>query len=103
MTLRRPQVAQLGVRERSPVVQRCRMAEALTQARVRAVRRARAERKAAQQEGIVTRRELYALGMTRSEVRANVRAGRWRRVGRQCVCIHRGALSDHAKAWVAVL
>lgn len=69
----------------------------------RVLRRRRAERRARQQEGILSRRQLYRLGLTRSEVRANVRAGRWRRVGRQCICVHTGPLSATARHWVAVL
>jgi very-short-patch-repair endonuclease len=70
---------------------------------LRVTRRARAERAAHEQDGIMTRPQLYAVGLTRSEVRANVRAGRWRRVGRQCICIHRGPLSASARHRVAVL
>ena len=69
----------------------------------RVLRRRRAERRAREQEGILSRRQLYRLGLTRSEVRANVRAGRWRRVGRQCICVHTGPLSATARHWVAVL
>lgn len=72
-------------------------------ARRRVLRRRRAEGRAREQEGILSRRQLYQLGLTRSEVRANVRAGRWRRVGRQCVCVHTGPLSQSARHWVAVL
>lgn len=69
----------------------------------RVLRRRRAERRAREQDGILSRRQLYRLGLTRSEVRANVRAGRWRRVGRQCICVHTGPLSATARHWVAVL
>lgn len=69
----------------------------------RVLRRRRAERRAREQEGILSRRQLYRLGLTRSEVRANVRAGRWRRVGRQCISVHTGPLSPTARHWVAVL
>lgn len=77
--------------------------DATAPARLRAIRRARAERLAREQSGVATRRQLYALGITRSEVRANVRALRWRRVGRQCICVHRGPLDASARRWVAVL
>lgn len=77
--------------------------DVLSPGRVRAARRARAERLAREQAGIVTRRQLYRLGLTRAEVRANVGAGRWRRVGRQCICVHRGPLLPEARRWVAVL
>ena len=77
--------------------------ELVSPANLRALRRRRAERRAHEQGGILSRRQLYQLGLTRSEVRANVRAGRWRRVGRQCLCVHTGPLSTKAKHWVAVL
>lgn len=66
------------------------------------MRRRRAERLAAEQAGIVSRRQLYALGLTRAELRANVRAHRWVKVGRQSICVHRGPLSQKALHWVAV-
>lgn len=69
---------------------------------VRRRRRRVAERLAAEQHGIVSRRDLYAIGITRAEVRANVRAERWRRVGRQCICVHRGPLSQSALHRAAV-
>ena len=74
----------------------------LTHADVRRIRRRRAEEVAADQAGILSRRQLYAIGLTRAEVRANVRADRWRRVGRQSVCVHRGPLSQEALHWAAV-
>jgi len=77
--------------------------ELVSPANLRALRRRRAERRAHEQGGILSRRQLYQLGLTRSEVRANVRAGRWRQVGRQCLCVHTGPLSAKAKHWVAVL
>lgn len=46
--------------------------------------------------------QLYAAGVTRAEVRAHVRADRWRRVGSQSVCIHRGPLTQQASHWAAV-
>lgn len=85
-----------GMVEAKPPVRR-------TVAALRRSRRAGAERRAQEQAGILTRRQLYALGLTRAEVRANIRAGRWRRVGRQCVCVHRGPLIQDARYWVAVL
>lgn len=75
---------------------------AATPAEVRRLRRRRAERLAAGQAGIVSLRQLYALGLTRAEVTANVRARRWRRVGRQSICVHCGPLSQSARHWVAV-
>jgi very-short-patch-repair endonuclease len=65
-------------------------------------RRAEVDKIAAEQEGVVSRRQLYALGYTRGEVRANVRAQRWRRLGRQSICVHRGPLTQSARHWAAV-
>ncbi len=50
----------------------------------------------------MSRRQVYALGLSRGEVRANVRADRWARVGRHSICVHRGPLSQEARHWVAV-
>ena len=69
---------------------------------VRRRRRRAVEALAWEQDGIVSRRELYAVGYTRAEVRANVRADRWRRVGRQSICVHRGPLSQRAEHRAAV-
>jgi very-short-patch-repair endonuclease len=69
----------------------------------RLLRRRRAERLAERQAGILGRRQMYAAGVTRAEVRANVRADRWRRVGRQAIAVHRGPLTVEAMHWVAVL
>ena len=40
--------------------------------------------------------------MTRGEVRGHVRAGRWRTIGDQSVCVHNGALTEAGRAWAAV-
>jgi very-short-patch-repair endonuclease len=69
---------------------------------VRRARRRQAESLAATQAGIVSRRQLYASGVTRAEVRANVAAGRWALVGRQSICVHRGPLGQEAQHWAAV-
>lgn len=72
-------------------------------AEAKRVRRARVDRLGREQAGVVGRRQLYRLGVTRAEIIANVRAERWRRVGRQSICLHRGALSPNGVHWVAVL
>lgn len=69
---------------------------------IRAARRRRALRVAAQQEGVLSRRQLADLGVTRWQVRADIRAGRWRAVGRQSVVIHTGPLPIASRHWVAV-
>jgi very-short-patch-repair endonuclease len=60
-------------------------------------------RLAAQQAGVVSRRQLYALGLSRGEVRAHVRARRWRRAGAHAVAVHCGPLPLEARWWAAVL
>ncbi|MFC5175670.1 hypothetical protein [Nocardioides taihuensis] len=70
--------------------------------RVRAARRRRAERLAAQQSGVISRVQLYAIGVTRHEVRANIVARRWQRFGQQSVVVHTGPLGDDERAWGAV-
>jgi very-short-patch-repair endonuclease len=54
------------------------------------------------QAGVVSRLQAYALGVTRAQVRANLRARRWRRVGSQSIALTTGALSLEAKHWAAV-
>jgi hypothetical protein len=56
--------------------------------RVERQRRRRAVAHSASLQGnVIGRRQLYALGCTRGEVRAEIRAGRWQRRGQQCVQI----------------
>ncbi|GAA4755348.1 hypothetical protein GCM10023350_46020 [Nocardioides endophyticus] len=57
---------------------------------------------AAEQDGVVSRRQLYGLGVTRWQVVANLRAGRWQRIGDQSICVHTGPLSQRARHWAAV-
>jgi hypothetical protein len=56
-------------------------------ARYRAARRSKVEALARRQAGLVSLRQLYALGITRYEVEAEVRAGRWRLLGSQTVVV----------------
>lgn len=70
---------------------------------VRRLRRHRVERFAREQGGVLSRQQIYAAGVSRAEVRANIRADRWARVGRQSVCVHRGPLTQHARHWLAVI
>ena len=57
---------------------------------------------AADQGGVVSRRQLYALGVTRWMVVANVRAHRWRRIGDQSICVHTGPMTPVGDWWAAV-
>jgi very-short-patch-repair endonuclease len=52
---------------------------------------------------VLSRPQLYALGVTRSTVRAQIRAGRWQRIGDQSVHLGNGALSQVGEQWAAVL
>ncbi|MBA3783391.1 MAG: hypothetical protein H0X12_16255 [Nocardioides sp.] len=73
--------------------------------RTRDLRRARARRVAelaAHQGGVVSRAQIYALGLTRAEVRADVRAGRWARVGSRSIVVHTGDVSTEGRWWAAV-
>lgn len=63
---------------------------------------ARAERIGAEQEGVLSRRQLYGEGVTRWQVAARVRARRWAVTGRQTVSLTTGALSPEARRWVAL-
>lgn len=60
------------------------------------------ERLAAGQDGVVSRTQLYDAGVTRADVRAQVRARRWRRVGSQSISLTTGPLSRGAQLWAAV-
>ena len=55
------------------------------------------------QDGVVSRTQLYDLGFTRAEVRNQVRARRWRRLGTHCLVVHTGPLPRDARYWSAVL
>lgn len=59
-------------------------------------RRAAVTALAAEQAGVVSRRQVYELGLGRAEVRANVAAGRWQRVGRHVVAVTTGELGTPA-------
>lgn len=58
---------------------------------------------ARRQGGVVSRRQLYRLGLTRGQVRAQVRARRWRRVHSQSIAVHTGPLEPEGEWWAAVL
>ncbi len=50
----------------------------------------------------MSRPQAYLAGVTRHEIVAHVRAGRWQRVGRQSVALSNGELSRAARWWAAV-
>lgn len=51
---------------------------------------------------MLSRRQLYELGITRWEIRGQVRAGRWQLIGDQSVHLTNGELSDVGERWAAV-
>ncbi|MET0821587.1 MAG: hypothetical protein ABWY58_11530 [Aeromicrobium sp.] len=55
------------------------------------------------QDGVVSRRQLLALGLTRWDIAAELRAGRWRQHHRQTVCVHTGPLGERARLRHAVI
>jgi very-short-patch-repair endonuclease len=59
-------------------------------------RRSTVERLAASQGNVLSRRQLYGLGCSRWEVRAELRARRWQRLGRQCI---RVGDADETTSW----
>lgn len=72
------------------------------EARRRATRRAGVRRLAREQAEVVSRRQLYAAGITRWEIRANLEADRWQTVGSQSVVLHTGPVPEEARWWAAV-
>ena len=61
-----------------------------------------ARRLADDQGGVVSRRQVYALGLTRWMIRGELRAGRWQKVGDQSLCVHNGDVSVLGHHWAAV-
>ncbi|MBV9831922.1 MAG: hypothetical protein JOZ82_10030 [Marmoricola sp.] len=57
---------------------------------------------AAKQGAAVSRRQVYAAGITRWEVRAHVRARRWQLLGDQVVVLHSGPVTAEGMHWAAV-
>jgi very-short-patch-repair endonuclease len=66
-------------------------------------RRARMEQLAATQAGVLTRAQVGMHGVTRSQVRAEVDAGRWRVAGRECLAIAPAPADAQLGWWLAVL
>ena len=56
----------------------------------------------AAQGGVVSRRQLYAAGLTRWQVQAQLKAKRWQRTGDQSVCLHNGPVEQLGQWWAAV-
>ena len=51
---------------------------------------------------VVSRKQLYAVGITRWEIRGQVRMKRWQLIGDQSVCLHNGPIEPHGHRWAAV-
>ena len=62
----------------------------------------RVSQRAEMQAGVVSRIQAYELGVTRAQIRAHVRARRWRRVGTQSIALSTGPLAAEGKLWAAV-
>jgi len=58
---------------------------------------------AAEQDGVLTRRQLAASGVSPGQLKAAVAARRWRTFGRNVVVLANAALSQRQRLWVAVL
>ncbi|GAB3992571.1 hypothetical protein GCM10028771_15650 [Nocardioides marmoraquaticus] len=52
---------------------------------------------------MLARADLYALGITRGEVRAQLRAARWQAIGSQSVALHNGPVTRKGWLWAAVV
>jgi very-short-patch-repair endonuclease len=105
MTLRCPQAVKRAWKSRLSRRTVDRMADPTTLDKVarQRLRREKVERLARSQDGVVSRQQVYALGIHRGEVRAQVRAQRWRKVGRHSLCTHRGPLLLEARHRIAVI
>lgn len=53
------------------------------------------------QDGVVSRRQLLTLGVTRWQIRAELVAQRWRAHGRQAIAVHTGELTGRGPYWYA--
>jgi len=51
---------------------------------------------------VLSRPQLYALGVTRWEIRGEVRAHRWQLIGDQSVCLHDTDIGEEGHRWAAV-
>jgi hypothetical protein len=57
---------------------------------------------AAEQGGVVSRRQVYSFGLTRWHIRGQVRARRWQLIGDQSLCVHTGPIDVPGHRWAAV-
>lgn len=61
-----------------------------------------AEKLARSQGGVISRRQLLRLGVTRWQTRQQLRARRWNAHHRQTIAVHTGPLQAHALHWSAI-
>jgi hypothetical protein len=57
---------------------------------------------AADQGGVVSRRQLFGLGLTHWQIAAELRAGRWAQHLRQTIAVHTGELGELGLWWSAI-
>jgi very-short-patch-repair endonuclease len=57
---------------------------------------------AGEQAMVLSRKQLYALEITRWEIRGQVHGRRWQLIGGQSVCLHNASVSDAGHQWAAV-
>ncbi len=74
----------------------------MTTAYERRQRRIAVGRVADNQDGVIHRSQLVEMGVTASAIEAEVRARRWRKVGRHTICVHTGDLDAGAMRRYAV-
>ncbi len=55
------------------------------------------------QGSVLSRPQLYALGVTRWQIRGEVRQRRWQLIGDQAVCLHNGPVEQAGHEWAAVI
>lgn len=60
------------------------------------------QHRAASQGGVVSRAQLRGLGITRDEVAAHLRGGRWQALHSQSIVVHTGLVSETGLLWGAV-
>lgn len=55
------------------------------------------------QGGVVSRRQIYACGLTRWQVKGQLRARRWQALTDQAICLHNGPVDQHGQRCAAVI
>lgn len=55
------------------------------------------------QHGVISRAQIREAGLSRWDVRNQIEAGRWRRLGPRTIAVHQGDLPERGRWWHAVL